>query len=208
MDHKKVQDDLSHIRQMMEKSSRFNSLSGISGVVAGMAALLGVCVVLFLIKPAEFFIPIKIPHYNYSSELIVSIAIGLAVLVIGVTGFFFLSYLRGKSSNTPLWTTAVKDLLLTSGTPLIAGGAVCLALLYHHLEIFLVPATLIFYGISLVNAGQYTHLELRTLGILQLILGCVALFIPELGFWLWAFGFGILHIIFGFLIHTKYKASQ
>ena len=208
MDQQKVQDDLSHIRQMMEKSSRFNALSGISGVLAGAAALLGVCIVLFIIKPAEFFIPIKIPHYNYSTELLLALAIGLAVLVVAVSGFLYLSYRRSTADKSPLWTTAVKELLLTSGTPLIAGGAFCLALLYHHLEIFLVPATLIFYGISLVNTGKYTYHELRTLGVLQLILGCVALFIPELGLWLWGFGFGILHIIFGFIIHTKYKASR
>lgn len=50
MKSKNYQDELAHIRQMMERSSRFISLSGLSGVVAGIVALLGSIYVYFIFQ--------------------------------------------------------------------------------------------------------------------------------------------------------------
>jgi hypothetical protein len=50
MESKNYQDELAHIRQMMERSSRFISLSGLSGVVAGIVALLGSIYVYFIFQ--------------------------------------------------------------------------------------------------------------------------------------------------------------
>jgi len=44
----KYENDLTHIRQMMERSSTFISLSGLSGVGAGLVALAG-CFLTFYI---------------------------------------------------------------------------------------------------------------------------------------------------------------
>lgn len=50
MESKNYQEELAHIRQMMERSSRFISLSGLSGVIAGIVALLGSFYVYFIFQ--------------------------------------------------------------------------------------------------------------------------------------------------------------
>jgi hypothetical protein len=70
---------------------------------------------------------------------------------------------------------------------------------------YLIPVTLIFYGLSLVNASKYSFDEIRTLGVLQTVLGLIAAWLPDYVLLLWATGFGILHIGYGLLIHTKHQ---
>ncbi len=64
--------------------------------------------------------------------------------------------------------------------------------------------TLIFYGLALVNGGKYTFPEIRTLGILQIIIGLLAFQFIGLSLLFWALGFGLVQIIYGLVIQRKY----
>ena len=107
--------------------------------------------------------------------------------------------------GVPIWGTMAKLTLINLFIPLIAGGIFCLVLLYHHIISLVAPATLVFYGMALFNAGKYTLKEIRVLGILEMLLGLIACFFVGYGLIFWAVGFGILHIIYGTVMYTRYE---
>lgn len=203
--NQKHQEDLSHIRSMMERSSRFISLSGLSGVFAGLSALIGGLYVyqLFKINGVEYF---DGEHKLYSANLVSElIAIGIVILVCAFTFGIFFTLRKSKKYNLPVWTTATKNMLFNLAVPLLAGGIFCLALVYHEIYVLVAPATLIFYGLALVNAEKYTFSDVKYLGFCELILGFISLFFLGYGLIFWILGFGILHILYGLVMFKKYK---
>lgn len=200
-----IQDDLSHIRSMMEKSSRFISLSGLSGVFAGITALVAAGYVYLLLRNNQ------INYFEgkgnvYSPELINHIIlVGLVALIVAVGFGYFFTANKSKKKGAKMWDATSKRLLTNFGIPLLAGGVFCLALIYHGLIVFLAPVTLIFYGLALVNAAKFTFTDVEYLGYLEIALGLISLFFLGLGLLFWIIGFGVLHIIYGLVMHKKYK---
>ncbi|PWA07240.1 hypothetical protein [Flavobacterium psychrotolerans] len=203
--NKKHQEDLSHIRSMMERSSRFISLSGLSGVFAGVSASVGgICAYLLFEDNGIEYFDGKQKYYNH--DLIVELFfIALAVLILALAFGTFFTYRKSKKYDLPFWTNATKNMLLNLAVPLFVGGVFCVALLYHHLFAFIAPSTLLFYGLALINAEKYTFSDVKYLGYCEIILGCISLFHLGYGLVFWVIGFGILHILYGLIMFKKYK---
>jgi hypothetical protein len=205
MNSKNYHEDLSHIRSMMERSSRFISLSGLSGVFAGLAALIGAGYVYFVFQREgiDYFDGNK---NFFAPELIKEIVlIGTVILLTAVLSGYIFTANKSKKKGLKIWDATTKRLLATFAVPLVTGGIFCLALLFHHLFVWIAPATLIFYGIALVNAERYTLTDIKYLGYCQIILGLISLFFLGWGLVFWAIGFGVLHIVYGLIMHKKYK---
>lgn len=203
--NQKHQEDLSHIRSMMERSSRFISLSGLSGVFAGLSALIGGLYVYLLFKAngLDYF---DGEHKLYSVDLVSELVfIALIILVFALTFGIFFTIRKSRKYNLPIWTTATKKMLINLAIPLLVGGVFCLALLYHQIYVLIAPATLLFYGLALINAEKYTFSDIKYLGFCELALGCVSLFFLGYGLVFWIIGFGILHILYGLIVFKKYK---
>ena len=203
--NQKHQEDLSHIRSMMERSSRFISLSGLSGVFAGLSALIGGLYVYLLFKAngLDYF---DGEHKIYSGNLVSELVwIALIILFFALTFGIFFTIRKSRKYNLPIWTSATKNMLFNLAIPLSVGGVFCLALLYHQIYVLIAPATLLFYGLALVNAEKYTFSDIRYLGFCELILGCISLFFLGYGLLFWIMGFGVLHILYGILVFKKYK---
>ena len=203
--NQKHQEDLSHIRSMMERSSRFISLSGLSGVFAGLSALIGGLYVyqLFKVNGLDYFDGnSKIYSEDLVSELFF---IALIILFFALTFGIFFTIRKSKNYNLPIWTTATKKMLVNLAIPLAVGGVFCLALLYHQIYVLIAPATLLFYGLALINAEKYTFSDIKYLGFCELILGSASLFFLGYGLVFWIIGFGILHILYGLIVFKKYK---
>lgn len=205
MDSKNYHEDLSHIRSMMERSSRFISLSGLSGVVAGLAAIIG-AVYVYLVFQRE-----GISYFDGDRNILGPalvkelVLIGAIILVVAVlSGYIFTAH-KSKKKGLKIWDATTKRLLVTFAVPLVAGGFFCLGLLYHHLFVFIPSATLIFYGLALVSAERYTLPDIKYLGYLEIVLGLFSLFFLGWGLVFWAVGFGVLHIIYGLIMHKKYQ---
>lgn len=201
----KHQEDLVHIRSMMERSSRFISLSGLSGVFAGLSALLGGVYVyqLFKANGIEYF---EDNHQLYSTSLITELILTAFVILFFALAFgIFFTVRKSKKLNLPIWTSATKNMLFNLAIPLIAGAVFCFALVYHQMFILVAPSTLIFYGLALLNAEKYTYSDIKYLGFSEVILGSIALFFVGYGLVFWILGFGILHIFYGLLLFKKYK---
>jgi hypothetical protein len=202
-------EDIKAIRKIMEESSRFLSLSGLSGVFIGLTAIAGALVAYFFIldgsiKYVEYFR--NLPAGTNSSLRFQLIADAGIVLVISVLLAFWFSIKKAKRNEKSFWTPVSKRLLINLLIPLSTGGIFAFALmLLNHIEL-IVPCFLIFYGLALVNAGKFTYGEIFYLGILQIITGLVSTFIPDMGMIFWIIGFGFLHIFYGLAMYRKYEA--
>jgi uncharacterized membrane protein HdeD (DUF308 family) len=65
-------------------------------------------------------------------------------------------------------------------------------------------ATLVFYGLALINASKYTVRDVFYLGICEIVLGVLSMFLTGFTLLFWALGFGILHILYGTIMYFKY----
>ncbi|MEN2415000.1 hypothetical protein [Flavobacterium mesophilum] len=203
--NQKHQEDLAHIRSMMERSSRFISLSGLSGVFAGLSALIGGLYVyqLFKINGIDYLTD---EHILLTGNLVSHLFFtGIVILVCAIVFGAFFTIRKSKKYDLPIWTSATKNMLFNLAIPLVSGGIFCLALIYHGNFGLVAPSTLIFYGLAVVNAEKYTFSDIKYLGYLELILGGISLFYIGYGLIFWIIGFGILHIIYGLVAFKKYK---
>jgi hypothetical protein len=203
---------LNDIRKMMDRSSRFISLSGLSGVFAGFTALVGawlahVQLSSYLNQSGEY------SRIGYDSDLDLEynlLKIGFGVLIIALAGGFLLTLRQSKKKKLPFWDHTIKKLLINLAIPLVAGGLFIIALLVAHPGTYalVAPACLVFYGLALINASKYTYGDIRFLGICEIVLGLIALFYSGYGLYFWAIGFGILHIFYGMLMYFKYERAD
>jgi hypothetical protein len=203
-------DNLSEIRALMERSSRFLSLSGISGISAGLIALIGV-IAASIYQDYSIFEKARIsklldPSCGLNMEFLIFFfvdAVIVMVLTLSISVFFTIR--KAKKKELPVWDSSAKRLVLSLMIPLTTGGAFCLILVYYGVVFLITPSMLIFYGLALVNAGKYTHWEVSILGILEILLGIVALLFIGYGLLFWAVGFGLFHIIYGTYMYFKYE---
>lgn len=209
-EHTNRLNDLAEIRLMMERSSRFLTLSGLSGVFAGIYALIGAGAAYFYFSGSGHM---RANYYDRIRDLagrinmdVLTFCIADALIVLALslaTGYYF-TMKKTRKSNHKMWNAASKRMLASLSIPLAAGGLYCGILFMHGKVGLIAPATLIFYGLALISAGKYTLDEIKYLGVLEIVLGLLASVFPGYGLIAWAFGFGVLHIIYGLLMYSKY----
>jgi hypothetical protein len=206
---------LQDIRQLMQTSSRFVSLSGLSGIAAGICALVGAYISNNVIEDriAETG---AFRHTALSSENGVSIEQFINDPLFKIAFFTFLAafllafiftYLRSKKTNVPLWGFTARRLMISVFVPLMAGGFFLVKLIDTGSYSLIAPGCLIFYGLAVLNASKYTLQETRYLGYAEILLGVVNLFFVHTGLYFWAFGFGVLHILYGVWMWWKYESN-
>ena len=211
---KKHLDSLSEIKNLMERSTKFISLSGLSGIIAGITALIGAAIAylrldLYLGSVSMNYVTARNVTIESMNTLTLElIGVALVVLTISLIAGILLTIKESKKNGQSIWDKNSRLLLSNLMIPLAAGGIFCLILLYHNLFILVAPATLIFYGLALVNSSKYTITEIKYLGILEIILGLISAIFVGKGLFFWAIGFGILHIIYGTLMHFKYNKNS
>lgn len=198
--------DISEIRSMMERSTKFLSLSGWAGIMAGIYALAGayIAYAVFDFSPRKVvYNPLGRMHIKKDFSGLMLVAAAVLLLAIGTAWFF--SNQKAKKKNEKLWNATSKRLMINMGVPLVAGGLFVLILAAKGLIGLVAPATLIFYGLSLYIASRYTYEDVKILGLVQVMLGLVAALYIGYGLLFWAIGFGAGHIIYGIYIHYKYE---
>lgn len=207
--------DLQHIKKMMERSSRFISLSGLSGIAAGVCALVGAWFANNVIVenggPSGYrdlvarsyeFISVE----NFMGHRLFKIAT-ITFCAAFLSAFIF-TWLRSRKNNTPMWGYTSRRLLINVAVPMLAGAIY----LFKQMEFgnfgLIAPGCLIFYGLALVNASKYTLGEVRYLGYSQILLGIINCWFVGYGLYFWAAGFGVLHIIYGSVMWYKYERNK
>lgn len=201
--------ELKDIRRIMERSTRFVSLSGLSGVAAGICALAGAYGAYTIIdgyygsyNSRGFF-----TGDDFSQLKIKLIMLAVVVFAIAFCSSYYLTWRKAKKQGLPVWDHTSKRLAWNMMVPLIAGGFFIIGMLRYDVWAFVSPACLIFYGLALVNGSKYTLSDIRYLGYCEIVLGFISMFFIGYGLWFWAFGFGVLHIIYGMVMWWKYEKS-
>ena len=205
MESKKYLEDISEIKNMMNRSTRFLSLSGLSGILAGVYALIGSYVAFTILQEIQYeqnsFRRILISFDAIDQLLLLAAIIALAAILTGI----LLSYRKAKRLNEKLWNQTAKRMLLNFSIPLVSGGIFCIALLIHDEFGLIAPATLLFYGFACINASKYPLGDIHNLGITCIILGLLSAFFIGYGLLFWALGFGVCHILYGAIMYFKYE---
>lgn len=203
-------EELKTIRRIMEESTRFLSLSGLSGVFPGLIAIAGAVVAYFLVLDSG---NIRYPEdlMNIPGTEAVTIqwqmtTDAIAVLFLSLATAVYFSFRKAKRSGKSLWTAASKRLIISLLIPLITGGIFSIILLIQKHFQLVIPGLLIFYGLALINAGKFTYNEIFYLGLLEITTGLFSAFFPAHGLLFWIIGFGILHILYGVVMYRKYES--
>ena len=216
MEESKLQEDLASIRNMMERSSRFLSLSGLSGVMCGIYAIIGAA-----LAYAVIYQPFSLSgyrdydqgdHYTMADTSVILFTpivaqllfIALSVLTASLVTVYMLTRRKAKKQGQVLWGKSSKTLVFQMCVPLLTGGMFILIMLTRGYIGIVSPACLAFYGLALVAASAYTYKDIKYLGLCEIALGIIAAAFPGYGLLFWALGFGALHIIYGTLLYSKY----
>jgi hypothetical protein len=89
--------------------------------------------------------------------------------------------------------------------PLFAGGIFIFILIFRNILELIPSVMLIFYGLSLVNAGKFTLGEIHYLGLIEIGLGLLASIFIDYSLVFWTLGFGIMHIIYGMVMYYRHE---
>ncbi|ASS49702.1 MAG: hypothetical protein A3D31_08980 [Candidatus Fluviicola riflensis] len=203
MEDQRYIDQLKDIRNIMDRSSRFLSLSGLSGVLAGIYAICGAIAAYYIIQHrSHFYITLE------SKEFFQIVAIAFGVIVLSISTAVILSARQAKKRGEKIWNKSSQRMLINLFIPLTTGGVFGILLLKEEHYGLIAPVTLIFYGLALVNASKYTFETLRSLGIVFVILGLINTGFPGYGLHFWTLGFGVLHILYGTIMYLKFDRKQ
>lgn len=198
--------DLKEIRFLMEKSTRFLSLSGLSGVFAGIFALFGAMAAYIYFGNSFHYSREALFMEGLDENFLFFLFVDAgSVLLLALSSGFYFSWRKAKKNGQKLWDATVIRLFKNLMIPLVTGGLFSLILIYHG-QVEIVPAvTLIFYGLAIINASHFVLHDIRYLGFSEIILGLIAIFYIGYGLFFWMIGFGILHILYGAVMYFKYE---
>ena len=192
-------EDIKAIREMMEKSSKFTSINGLSLILAGGFAVAGG----WYARNLQ-----RIHNYDAEALMLPLLGVALVILVLAVGTISVFSYCKARKNHQPLFSSITRRAGYNLLVPLAVGGLFSLLMLLRGNIAIVAPLTLIFYGLALINASKFTFSEIHILGICQVIIGLLAAVFLYNGMIFWIIGFGILHIIFGVIMYVKYDLKK
>lgn len=198
---------LEDIKLLMHKSSRFISLSGWSGIAAGICAL---AAAIYIGSVMECW---KLGNCNFSEFAYTGshslnatlFFIAAVTFVIAFTLAFFFTFLRSRKVGTPIWGLTARKVMVHVSVPMVVGAFLIWRMMELGFYGLIAPACLIFYGIGLFSASKFTLSEVKYLGYGQMLLGIINLWMLGYGLYFWAAGFGLLHILYGVIMWNKYE---
>jgi len=201
--------NLTEIRSLMERSSSFISLSGLSGISAGIMGLIAAYIL--HIKLFRFMDYSKSPMISAQMReefILFGITVSAAVLIITFLAAIFFTARKAKKNGYPVWDGSAKRLVVNLFIPLVTGGVFCLILIYQYFDWLVLPSMLVFYGLALLNAGKFTLSEIKWLGVSEIALGLASMLFLNNAIYFWGAGFGLLNIIYGLVMYFKYEKNN
>lgn len=209
MENKEIFSTLSDIRKMMEKSSKFLSLNGLSAILVGIYACTGAVIAYLFLGDSSYTGTIPMLRVSTPQELYTLTLWAILLIALCLGTVFMMCRRKARSMNQRLhFDHTAQRLLLNFFLPLVAGGVLCLSLISQHHDGLTSSIMLIFYGIALINASAYTYSNTKYLGYAELVLGLADSFAEGYSLLFWVTGFGFFHIIYGILFYLKYDRKR
>ena len=198
--------DIEEIRSLMEKSSKFISLSGWAGIFAGVFALVGSYIALTYLDFNPQSLSVDPENNPFQQKQIFSVVqLALLVFLLAISFALFFTHRRAKRKDELLWTPTAKRLVMNMAVPLFTGGILILLFISKGFIGFVAPFSLLFYGLALFTISKFTFDEVKILGLIEILLGLISVYKVSLGLLFWAIGFGVVHIIYGIYVYFKYE---
>jgi hypothetical protein len=213
MEEKEVRQTLSDIREMMSKSSRFQSLSGWSIIIVGLyaavaslmaAAVIGVGDWLPCLENLQRFSVLNTP-----SKIRIAALIAVVLFLISLITVFVFAIVKSKRHNLPFaFDKRMCQMLFDFFVPIIAGALFSIAMVMQGHYGLTSSIMLLFYGLALVNCSHYTYPILRYLGYAELILGIIDCFTMSHALLFWFLGFSVMHVVFGIVYVLMFERGK
>jgi len=203
MENQKYIDDIEAIKDIMDRSSKFISLSGLSGVLAGTFALVAAYMAYRTVNEGQYFLDYRRETALTTSSLVYLFTIAITTIVLSITCGILLTTRKARKLNQSIFDRQARLMVINLAIPLVTGGLFCLIVLLKGGVAFVAPLSLIFYGLALVNASKYAVDAMRTLGMIEIGLGLISSWYLGYGLIFWAIGFGVMHIIYGVFMYVK-----
>lgn len=185
--HLRAMDNLSFIRDTMERATAFTAVPGWGGVLMGVTAL-AASLVGALQRTGHRWLAVWV------GEAAVAFLIGSIALV-----------RKSRSAQTPVLSRPARRFLLSYLPPIVAGGLLTVVLTRIAPVRILPGMWLLLYGAGVVTGGAFSVRIVPVMGLCFMGLGAAALFAPPVwGDWFMALGFGGLHIVFGYVIARRH----
>lgn len=200
-----IYSELSSIRNLMERSTKFISLSGLSGIMAGVYALIGAFIGYKLVYTENSGLLYRDFYVNDTKVWWPLFLVAFIVLILSVATGICLTIRQARKKGENFWNPVSRRLLVSLAIPLATGGLFILILIFREYYGIISSSCLVFYGLALVAASQFTFSDVKWLGICEILLGLLAALFPGYGIVFWAIGFGLLHILYGSIMHFKYN---
>lgn len=198
MNKDKALESVFEIKELMEKSSKFISISGIAAILAGIYALVGAYVATQIITQGMCL----------SATLESMAIIALSVLAAAAVTAGILSYCKSKKTGQKFFSRLTYRALWNFSLPMLAGGVVCVSILMRGYYDIMASVMLLFYGLALVNTSKFTYSSVAWLGYAFICLGAVDSFWAGHSLLFWAIGFGGFHILYGILFYLHYERKK
>ena len=196
--------DIASIRTMMERSVKVISLSGLSGILAGIYALIGASIAYYMVYYPSSPFGLRFSYVNEQSTIMRLFLLAVLVLLLSLGTGIWLSARKAKKLGTTIWNNPSKQLVIDMLIPLATGALFILILLSRGYFMVVASSSLLFYGLALIYAGRNTYKEIQYLGFTEIALGLLAAYLPGYGLIFWSLGFGVMHIVYGTVMHFRY----
>lgn len=212
MDNKEAFSTLSDIKNLMEKSSKFLSLNGLSSIFVGIYASIAAFIAYCALGSYDYSLhaggmPMLLVNTPYKLWALLIFALILIALCLSTV--IFMSCRKARKANQRLqFDRTAQRLLWNFFLPLATGGILCISLVWQQHYGLTSSVMLIFYGLALINASGYTYSNTRYLGYAELLLGLADSLVEGYALLFWVAGFGLFHIIYGIFFYRKYDRKN
>lgn len=202
MEEKEVKKTLNDIRDMMSKSSRFQSISGWSIVIIGFYAAVASVMAAAVIGVGDW-LPCcenlqRFAVLNTPSKIRIASLIAIGLFALSLLTMFVFAIVKSKRHNLHFaFDKRMCQMLVDFFIPVIAGGLLSMALVIQGHYGLTSSIMLLFYGLALVNCSHYTYPALRWLGYAELLIGIIDCFTMSHALLFWFLGFSVMHVVFG-----------
>ena len=132
----------------------------------------------------------------------------LLIIVCIVTVILMCRHKAHQNNQSLLFDFNTKRLLWNFFLPLVVGGILCISLIWQSHYGLTSSIMLIFYGVALISASNYTFSNTRYLGYAEIALGLADSFVENYALLFWFVGFGLFHIVYGIFFHLKYEKKN
>lgn len=143
------------------------------------------------------------PLFNNPNSIIL-FSIACLILILAVAGGFVFTLLKVNKQGETLWNSVSKKMLVELFSILTVGGVFCLIQIKQHQFLYILPTTLLFYGLALFHISKYTVRDIQYLSFFLIGLGLINTIFYNYGVLFWCLGFGVLHIVYGIAMYYKY----